>query len=125
MSFSFSPELPGALDRVRLALGDTVAPGLRADETINAMVTANGEAEAVARLAEGLAAEYGQQPDSLSADGSSISWRDRVKTWLEVAARMRVVGATAAIAATASIAATRGEETYAEYQRPTSWVWND
>ncbi len=125
MSFSFSPELPAALDRGRLALGDTAAPGLRADETINAMVTANGEAEAVARLAEGLAAEYAQQPDSLSADGSSISWRDRVKTWLEVAARMRIVGAAAAIAATASIAATRGEEMYAEYQRPTSWVWND
>lgn len=124
MAFSYDPALPGALDRIRLALGDTTAPGLRADETIAAMVVAHGEAEATARLAEGLAAQFAQEPDALSADGQSISWRDRVKTWLELANRMRGIAA-AALAVSASAAATRGDEPDAEYWRPASWVWGD
>lgn len=125
MTFSFDPALPSAKDRIRLILGDFTAPGLRQDETLNAAITAHGEAEATARLAEGLAAEFAQRPDSIGGDGQSISWRDRVKTWLEVASRMRATGVAAATALSVSVAATRGDEAFAEYRRPESWVWGD
>lgn len=124
MAFSFDLALPSAKDRIRLMLGDTVAPGLRQDETIDQMIVAHGEAEATARLAEGLAAEYGQKPDSVGLSGDTYSWRERVKTWLELARRMRAIGA-AAVSGSISAAATRGDEPAAEYRRPDSWVWGD
>lgn len=125
MSWSYDPLLPSAMDRIRLAVGDADAMNqLRADETINALMTAHGEAEATARLAEGLATQYAQQPDSIGDDGSTISWRDRVKTWLELAKRMRAeaVAITAGIGSVAySIGTTRGEVVEAEYRRPDWW----
>jgi len=125
VAWSYDPGLPSAKDRVRLAVGDTDgANPLRQDETINALVLAHGEAEATAKLAEGLATQYAQQPDSVDLGGLAVTWKDRVKAWLELAARTRdEAAATAAAAggATASLATTRGEELAAEYRRPEWW----
>lgn len=124
MAFSFDLTLPAPRDRMRLMLGDTVAPGLRQNETYDQMLIAFGEAEATARLAEGLAAQYAQKPTSLSDDTGSMSWSDRVKTWLELATRLRAQAGGGPLGS-ASRAASRGDEAIAEYLRPVSWVWND
>jgi hypothetical protein len=125
MAFSFDLTLPSTRDRIRLMLGDTVAPGLRQDETIDQMLIAFGEAEATARLAEGLAAQYAQRVDSFhSSTGMSVSWRDRVSTWLELAKRLRSQSGGGPLGS-ASRAASRGDESVAEYLRPASWVWGD
>lgn len=122
----FDPALGTALSRVRLALGDTSAPFLVPDETVNAaLAAASRESQAIARLARALAVRYAQEPDSLSADGTSISWRERVKGWLAVAAQADAETgmAEAVIAATASLNARRaGDEPMGEYQRPTWWM---
>lgn len=124
MGFSFDLTLPAKRDRIRLMLADTVAPGLRQDETIDQMLIAFGEAEATARLAEGLAAQYAQKPDSISDDDGSFTWRDRVSTWLELAKRLRSQSGGGPLGS-ASRAASRGDETQAEYLRPASWVWGN
>lgn len=88
--FTFDESLGLPRDRVRLRIGDTnAASPLRQDETIAALVAAVGELGAIEVLATSLAAEYAQRPDSLGDNGQSISWSQRVKTWLEVAARAR------------------------------------
>lgn len=86
----FDPGLGTARDRARFAVGDTdnTAP-LEPDTTYDAAIALYGEEVGTATIAEGLAARYGQEPDSFSSDGTSISWRSRVTTWLALAKRLR------------------------------------
>jgi hypothetical protein len=83
---TFDLTLPTALDRIRRSVGDTnTAAALRQDEEILAVLTLTGDENlATAQVAAGLAVEYAQRPDSISDDGTSISWRERVKTWLTI-----------------------------------------
>lgn len=90
MSFSYDPELATALDRIRHLVGDTVAPGLRSDETIEALLLQMTEAEATATVAESLASEFALQPTSVSIPGGpSVSYSDRVKQLFELAKKIR------------------------------------
>ncbi len=90
MTFTYDDTLALPLDRVRLRIGDTdPSRPLRQDETVAALIAALGEVGAVEVLASSLAVEYAQRPDSLGADGQTISWSKRVTTWLEIAARAR------------------------------------
>ena len=105
MSATYDPELPAALDRMRFLLGDTTVDpeeaALVPDETYGAFLTLLGEPLATATLAEGLAARFAQEPGSVSVGGKTISWADRVRTWLELASRFRRDAALAAAAASA------------------------
>lgn len=123
MTCTFDESLPSPKDRIRLLLGDTGDPCLRSDETINALVAAVGEAAATAELAAGLAIYYAQQPDAMSADGATISYRARVEA-------MRALAKTSAEAAaaasgrggTTSARAMRDDDCLgAEYRRPEWW----
>ena len=90
MSATFDPTLPSARDRLRLLLGDyDTANALRDDETYDGAIAAYGEPGAAAYLADGLAAEYAQYPVTTSADGTSLDFSERVKTWQALAATMR------------------------------------
>lgn len=90
MSFTYDPSLPTPRDRIRSSTADIVSPGFRSDEQIDALVAAYGETEATALIAEGLAAEYALQPDSVSLPGGlSVSFKERVKSWADLAARLR------------------------------------
>lgn len=93
MSASYDAELPAALDRMRLRLGDTnVDPeenALAPDETYLALLSLQGEALATATLAESFAARFAQEPGTVSVNGKMVSWKDRVSTWLELATRLR------------------------------------
>jgi hypothetical protein len=132
---TYSPDLATAKDRVRLRIGDigpwTGSPPdqtgcLRPDETINALITASGEDGATAELALSLATQYAQQPDSMSADGASVSWRSRVDTWRALATAAgdaaAAGGTGSSRTATVSRAASRGDQTTAEYYRPPWWT---
>lgn len=145
MAFSYDPTLYTALDRVRYALGDTVSPGLREDDTIEAKLIAAGttlesiainetaEGLATASLAEGLAMEFAQRPDSYSestATGSiSVSWRERVKGLMELAKRIReqlLITASVGASAVSSVAAERDGDPSSEYLREwPRWAWSD
>lgn len=123
MAFTYSPQLLTARDRVRHAVGDTdPAAPLREDATIDAFLVIAGEDGAVAALAEGLAAEFARKPDSIGSDGSSISWRERVKTWLAVAQQARAGGADGGGAA-GSFVAGRDGDAASEYRRPKAGAW--
>jgi hypothetical protein len=113
--FSFDPTLPTARDRIRHLLGDTdAAQPLLADETIDAAVAQSGESLATATLAEGLAADYARRPSSFGTTGLSVSWANRVPTWLELAARFRA--ASGGSGGVSVVQATRaGEIAPAEY----------
>lgn len=124
MVATFDLNLPTARDRMRFALGDTnVAAALEQDETYAATLTLHGEPLGTAVMAEALAARFAQEPDSVGIDGAlSVSWRDRVKTWLALAQRIRtelVVGSGIA----GAIAGTRGTATTSEYVRSAGGTW--
>lgn len=125
MAATFVNTLPTAKDRMRFALGDVaVAAPLEQDETYAATLTLYGEELGTAVMAEALASRYAQKPDSLSDDSGSISWRERVKTWLALATRIRAglsSGGSSAVAG--SITGTRGGETTSEYVRPAGATW--
>jgi hypothetical protein len=123
MSWSYDPLLATAKDRVRHSIGDTDATNpLRQDETIAAAISSDGEAMATAILAEGLAAQYAQEPDSFGSVGLSVSWRERVKTWLALAERSRAI-ASATEATTIGVSVmTRDDLTTSEYVRPEWWT---
>ena len=87
MSFSFDPTLINPIDRIRIALGDTVTPGLLPDETyLSYLATYGTEQQATVYGARALAAYYATQPTSLSSDGSSISWGQRIQQWNAISA---------------------------------------
>lgn len=91
MAATYSDNLPTAKDRMRHVLGDIdMETALRQDEEYLALLAGYAtETEATAVMAESLAAQFAQEPDSVSTDGTAVSWRDRVKTWLELASRFR------------------------------------
>jgi hypothetical protein len=90
MAATFDQTLPTPKDRMRHLVGDTdMANPLRQDETYLALLVQYSETGATEQMAIALAAQYGQMPDTFSDDGTAVSWKDRVKTWLELAARMR------------------------------------
>ncbi len=128
MSSTYNLSLPTALDRIRHSLGDTdMAAPLRENETYAALLLTYSETEATAVLAEALAAEYAQQPDSISANGKSLTWKDRVKTWLELATRLRAALSASASAVTSTLRVAQvkryGDYDYddSEYYRSTWW----
>ena len=123
MAWSYDPALPTARDRARLAIGDTDgANQLRQDETIDALVAAHGEAEATARLAEGLATQFGRQPGSVAIPGGpTVSWGDRVRAWTALAGAMRTAAAVGTAATVSTGAARDGRRAEAEYRRP-AWA---
>ena len=91
MAATFDPALPTLKDHIRLTIGDRGPDTwLLTNETIQAKLDTLPYPEALAQLAEGLAAEFAQNPSSYSESGSmSISWGERVKTWLAIADRAR------------------------------------
>lgn len=128
---TYDPALPDALSRMRHALGDTdgAAP-LEQDETYLATLSLHGEALGTAAMAEALAARFAQQPDAVDVGGLSASWRERVRTWLALAARLRAeAGAaagkaeSAAAAIAGSIIGRREDRGASEYVRPAG-VWS-
>lgn len=97
MTATYNNTLPTTLDRMRFAVGDInfteldTSGALRQDEEYDALVLLTGDWRlAVADMADSLAAQYAQSPDSFTAQGDmSVSWRERVSTWLSVARRYR------------------------------------
>lgn len=87
---TFDPTLATAKDRVRRLLGDPdTGQAMLPDATIPGAIDTYGETGAVIFLAESLAAEYGQLPVTTSADGTSLDYSERVKTWQALAKTMR------------------------------------
>lgn len=87
-----------------MLLGDTVVipntSALLPDETYLSLIEQNGETMAIVLAAESLASRYGQEPDAVTTvAGTQVRWGDRVKTWLEVAARFRRIAASEVAAA--------------------------
>lgn len=125
MTATFTNSLPTALDRMRYALGDVnVAAALEQDETYTANLSLHGETLGIAAMAEALAARFAQKPDTFGSAGMNVSWRERVKTWLALAARLRAETAMATSGVAASFTATRGDDTESEYVRTTAdAVW--
>lgn len=88
--FTYIETLPTPKDRIRHRLGDTKDPGLRSDEMIEALVASDGESLATALLAEGLASEFAQRPNSLNTpDGLGLTWGERIKQWQKLADDIR------------------------------------
>lgn len=95
MASSYNPLVTTPKDKARLLLGDTGVDSnaifLLTDEEITAFLGTVPFNEAVALLAEGLAARFAQYPDETeTAGGSKLKWTERVKTWLELAKRLRL-----------------------------------
>ena len=99
-TFTYDSSFPTARDRMRHALGDTDATSpLRWDESYEAMLDYWGdEATATAKMARSLANQFGRQPSSVSVPGGpSVSFSDRVRSWLDTASSIeKVVGVTGA-----------------------------
>lgn len=93
MTASFDIALASAKDRIRFAVADTDVPdgALRQDEQYVAVLSLAGSEDlATAQMAESLAAEFAQKPDSYSESGGiSVRWSERVKTWLSLASGIR------------------------------------
>lgn len=83
MAFSYSSDLDDAVSRVRSDVGDTAAPGLMPDEVYEAVLLGAEDDEALATrlMARKLAARFATQPDSISANGKTISWKSRIAQW--------------------------------------------
>ncbi len=90
---AYSDTLETDLDKVRALLGDTSndsATELLTDDHIEAMLGLYSFNAAVATMATGLAARFAQDPSSVSLpSGLSVSWSERVKYWMSLAAQMR------------------------------------
>lgn len=105
---AYDPSLSDSVSQMRHDVGDIDEDNeLRPDETYTAALTIYLDQRlAVASIASGLAAQYGQTPDSFGDDGTTISWRDRVKTWLSIADTNRATVAREAAAAAVSLGVT-------------------
>lgn len=99
-SATFDPALGTPLDHIRLALGDhhndsvsgPVTDPLLIDAVIQAKIDGLGYVEALAQLAESLAARYANLPDEYQQGGTNglrYSWGERVAQWLKLAERAR------------------------------------
>lgn len=98
--FHYDPGLADAISRTRDTVGDTAAPGLKPDETYQAMLAAHtttttgddgepttttDEAAAARDMARSLAAWAGTQPDTIADGGSRLSWTKRIDQWNRIA----------------------------------------
>lgn len=92
MAATYDLTLPTDKDHIRLALGDidTDNPLLQ-DETILVKLQSFGYREALAQLAEGLASQYAQMPDSFTDDGMQLTWRERISNWQSLAKSARQI----------------------------------
>lgn len=90
---SYTDTLPTDKDYVRFVLGDTGTTELLSDAQILAELARNTRNGTIAFLAQGLAARYAQMPTSVSSNGKSVSWAERVKYWLSLVASGGVAGA--------------------------------
>jgi hypothetical protein len=131
---TYDPNLTSDVDRMRFNVGDIrvgldtggIEQALRPDVEYLALLdlTQNWKL-ATAEMADSLASEYAQEPDSFSSSGEvSVSWGSRVEQWRNLAQRLRaeVAAANAASVMTAfgiiSISPVRIEEQSAEYTSP-------
>jgi hypothetical protein len=105
MSQTYNELLPTARDRARHALGLTnvtsAAAAIYSDEHIDAVLArAGSEAAGIAVLADALVQKYAQKPDSVRlTSGLTVSWKERIDAWRELAQRMRARTAAEAAAA--------------------------
>lgn len=87
------------LNRARYVLGDTsndAATELLTDDFIEAVLALYSFNASIVFMAQGLAARYAQLPTSVSANGKSVSWGERVKYWLLLVANGGQAGASGA-----------------------------
>lgn len=116
---TFDQTLPTDLDWMRFILGDmNMDAPLRSDAQYQALLASSANRYlACAEMAESLASEYAQQPDSFTAVGDvSLSWRERVKTWEARALQMRQLGGSASAGSgAASLLTVREYEIDPEY----------
>jgi len=125
MTATFDNTLATPLDRVRRNVGDTnTALPLREDEEILAVLTMYGgdEAAATAAVASGLAVEYAQRPDSISDDGTTITWRERVKAWVGIAESNLSTSASSGGVWSEQLVRRQGEDYDPEYDRDRIWT---
>lgn len=90
-TFTYDSALPTPRDRMRHTLGDTdPTKPLRYDETYDAALAYYAdEALATAKIGRALATQFGRNPTSVSVPGGpSVSYSDRVKTWLDTAKQL-------------------------------------
>ena len=118
MTATFDNTLPTELDQMRFMVGDVdVAAALEQDETYASALALHGFKLGTAAIAEALAARYAQRPDSISSEDGSLSWRERVKTWLALATRLRAEEAAGIAGGAIFRIGTRGEAIESEYVR--------
>jgi hypothetical protein len=130
---TYDPSLSTEKDIVRFKVGDidvtTNADGrtnaLRPDVEYLAVLDLHGDWRlATADMAESLASQYAQEPDSFTATGDmSVSWKERVKQWQWLASQMRsaVAAEDAALIAAASLVSVRPVRAWVdsgEYRSP-------
>lgn len=128
MPATYDAALTTARDRMRFLLGDTdTSAPLLDDTTYDTLLSTVGETEGTAQAAEALASRYAQEPDQIGLGGDlQAQWRERVKTWLALAARLRGTAQAAAQAAGwGTRRAHRGDCDAGEYRRPEGWAWFD
>jgi hypothetical protein len=95
---------------------DTTAE-LRADSHYDAMITLYGLSGAVAFIASSLAAQYATKPTDVTLpNGLRVAWKDRIATWLALAATMRAGGVTGGAAFSVQPTRTDGYADYAAEQ---------
>lgn len=141
MTATYSPALATPLDRIRFTLGDTdvsvdetsgESNALKPDEEYLAVIALySNEDEATATMAEALAAQVAQDPSSYSEGGGiSLSWNERIRTWLAIAERLRTKLALAASATASggsvSVRPSRwGDDRLGEYEAPRFNRWSN
>lgn len=89
--FTYDSSLPTPRDRMRHMIGDTDAKNpLRFDESYDAMLAFwENETLATAKIARALASEFAQKFSTVNIQGGpSVSYSDRVKTWLALADKL-------------------------------------
>lgn len=99
MAQTYDDTLPSDRDKARSVLGitdvSTAELALVSDEYIDAvLVWKDGLDGAVAFIAASLASRYAQMPTSVSSSGKSVSWGERVRNWLALAASAGAGGIT-------------------------------
>lgn len=135
---TYDPTHLSVLDRVRFAVGDTdvsvdedsgESNALKPDAEYLAAIDRNDiEQGAIAEMARALAAQVMQEPDKYSeAGGISLSWSDRIKTWLALAdnADARAAASNVSYGVTNARKPTRGTYTESEYRRDAFSKWSD
>lgn len=75
----------GSVSSQTVQEGRAVGEFLLADETIDGMLSKFTYGESLAQLADSLASRFAQEPDRISDSGVSVSWKDRVATWRQLA----------------------------------------